>query len=629
MNDERKQRALYRLTLLMWLLLLSPASAQSPSTRIYIANDDHTDLMWSADVDTYSRAFVEMLDWHMKLCDKTGPNPSPYRNRFNCDGSYWLWCYEQAKTPAEFAALIGKIKEGSISAPLNTVVSCYGGQPLEAVLRGMYYAGRLERQHQLRFPLAVAMENQTLPLGLASLFAGSGAKYSWRGVCGCATKMDLKALTARPREIYWWTGSDGQKILMKWHSLVPPGNQRIGGYSEAFDPAAAIQFLDSDRDFLARYRKSNTTEAYRVRGAFGFGWDALDRKTGQAYLPDPKNYPKVDHFHEIAMKLSTPQRQVIVSNEIDFFEDFEREYGESLDRLSVTYGNEWDLYSASMSETTARVKRAVEKLRTAELLSALISLREPDFMKSRTEARHRAFIHLGLFWEHNWTADGPISRAQRAAWQESLANQIESYVESLQRDAMQRLGESIALPEGARRFFVLNPLGWRRSDVVDLAYPGPADVHVHDLSSGRDVPCQWIENSGGPRLRILAQDMPSAGYKVFEIRQGKGNAAIEEAAIVGGPKNNVLESPFLQLTIAEDGAIRSFIDKENRNRELAAKVNGLWINDFSIDSDHGEPLRVVHRGPVSVTVLARSRAPFLTPLPSLFTVTRSESISRM
>ena len=62
-------------------------------------------------------------------------------------------------------------------------------------------AGRLERRYNLRFPLATAMENQTLLLGLASLWAGSGARYTWRGVCGCASKISNKVLGQRPHEI--------------------------------------------------------------------------------------------------------------------------------------------------------------------------------------------------------------------------------------------------------------------------------------------------------------------------------------------------------------------------------------------------------------------------------------------
>ena len=592
------------------LIIFTPScvDAQEPANRIYIANDDHTDFMWTADAATYARVFVEMLDFHLALADGTADNPMPFRNRFNCDGSYWLWCYEQRKSPEEFARLVERIKDGSISAPLNTVVACYGAQPAEAVLRGLYYSGRLERKHGLQFPLAVAMENQTLPLGLTSLFAGSGAKYSWRGVCGCATKMKQKPFGDRTREIFWWTGHDGQRLLLKWHSLVPPGNKQIGGYSEAFDPVAAVKFLDSDRAFLARYRGANMKEPYHVRGAFGFGWDALDRKTGQPYPADPKNYPMVNHFHLIAKELSNNQRQVFVSNEVDFFEDFEKTHGDTLDSQSMTYGNEWDLYSASMSETSARVKRAVEKLRSAELLAALVSLKQPDFLTKHARARDLAFSNLGLYWEHNWTADGPISRAQRGAWQDQLANQIDAYVDTLQDDANGRLGSMIAKPANTIRFFVLNPLSWNRTDVADYPYAGPVDIHVRDVATGTDVPHQLVEEGAARFLRILAKDIPSAGYKVFEIQPGPGSGPTNDAAKISGNVGSTIENENVKLVIERDGAIRSLIDKANPNVELAANIGGLWLNDFAMNSSAGSPLRIVNRGPVSVTIVAQSQA---------------------
>ena len=242
---------------ILWLTLLALSIAAAPVAepkRIYIANDDHTDFMWTADADTYAKVFVEMLDWHLKLAKETATNAPPYRNRFNADGSYWLWNYEQRKTPAEFARLIERIKDGTISAPLNSVVSCYGGQPAEAVLRGMYYAGRLERRHGLRFPMAVAMEDQTLPLGLASLFAGSGAKYPWRGVCACANKLGNKVLGERPREIYWWTGHDGQRLLLKWYSVGP---HNVGTYLEVgASPLASIQYVETAPGFPEALRGS-------------------------------------------------------------------------------------------------------------------------------------------------------------------------------------------------------------------------------------------------------------------------------------------------------------------------------------------------------------------------------------
>ena len=385
---------------------------------------------------------------------------------------------------------------------MTTLVSCYGGQPAEAVLRGMYYAGRLERRFGLRFSLAVAMENQTLPLGLASLWSGSGARYSWRGVCACASRIPTTVHRRRPHEIYWYTGLDGGRILMKWHSLAPSGNKSIGGYAEAFDPVAAVEYLDANAEFLRRYRASGAAQPYSVRGAFGFGWDALDRKTGQPYQGNQKVYPLTEHFHIVAKKQTTAQRQVISSNEEDFFRDFESRYQDQLPTESVTYGNEWELYSASMAETSSRVRRSVEKLRPAELMATLVSLEEPDFLPGRETARDLAFTNLGLYWEHDWTADGPVPRSQRAAWQERLADEIEDYVDGLHADAAERLGTLIRQPEPAgQRFYVLNPLGWTRTDYADFAYQGAKDIHVRDVGTGNDVPHQFVRRDGVTLLR--------------------------------------------------------------------------------------------------------------------------------
>lgn len=165
---------LFTIAFALWVA--GPVAIAGEPTRIYLANDDHTDYMWTADAETYNTVFVDMLDYYLNLADDTMTNATPFQSRFNADGNHWLWQYERRKSPAEFERLIARVKDGHISAPLTTLVSCYGGQPVEAVLRGMYYSGRLERRFNLRFPLATAMENQTLPLGLASLWAGATMK---------------------------------------------------------------------------------------------------------------------------------------------------------------------------------------------------------------------------------------------------------------------------------------------------------------------------------------------------------------------------------------------------------------------------------------------------------------------
>ena len=373
----------------------------------------------------------------------------------------------------------------------------------------------------------------------------------------------------------------------------------IGTYLEASAPEKAIEYLDSNANFLSRYVDRSTGRPYDVRGAFGFGGDCLARKTGVPADPGiPKDagmqqgvigFPYTDHFHVIAKKQSNDKRQVFVSNVNDFFEDFEKTHGAALPTENVTYGNEWELYAASMAETSARVKRSVEKLRAAELMASLVSLKKPKFLQGRETARDLAFTDLGLYWEHDWTADGPVSRAYRAAWQELLASEIEYYVNSLHADAATQLGALIQKPDPkAQRFFVLNPLGWVRADYADYAYNGSKNIHVRDLSNGLDVPHQFVNFSGVKFLRVLASDVPSAGYKTFEILSGPGSAPTSAAAVVG-EGNAILENSRVRLVVDADGAIASFIDKTQPNAELASAIGGLKLNDFAANETNVVP----------------------------------------
>ncbi|MGQ0593853.1 MAG: Calx-beta domain-containing protein [Gammaproteobacteria bacterium] len=563
--------------LLAVALLASPVSSAAPK-RIYLALDDHTDYLWSGNEQQYQQAFLEMLDYYLDLADQTASDPPAYQSRFNTDGSFWIWTYEHNKTPAELDRLIDRIRSGHISVPLNALVSTYGAQPAEAVLRGMYYAGRLERRFGVRFPLVQAMENQTMPLGLGALWAGAGARYTWKGVCRCVTK--VPELSDRDHEIYRWAGLDGSSLLIKWNSLFA-NNRSIGGYAECRDPVAAVSFLDSDPGFLARW-------PYQVSGAFGHGWDDLKTLT--------------DEFPSVAQSQTNATRQVIVSNEADFFEDFEAAHGAGLPRVSLSFGNEWDTYSASMAEVTGRVRRAVEKLRSAESLATLVSLRDAAFLAGREAARDLAWMDIGLYWEHDWTADGPVPRAERAAWQRRIAGEIESYVGDLHADAASALGGLIQAPGGNLRFYAFNPLGWARTDMADLPYADPAPVHVVEVESGQEVPSQIVTVDGQRRLRVMARDVPSVGYKVYEVRPGAG-AAFPDAAVVAG---SVIENDLYRITLAGAGAITSLLDKRRQNRELVRSIAGRSVNDLGIGAG---TLAVENQGPVSVTLKAAAGTP--------------------
>lgn len=572
----KKQATDYR-TAFALFFLLAAATAFAQPKKIYIALDDHTDYVYALDEEEHRKIFLETLDYYLNLADTTANNPSEHQSRWNCDGSFWLWTYEKNKTPAEFDRLINRVRSGHISAPLNALVSTYGGQPAEAVLRGMYYPGTLERRFGLRFPLVAAVENATIPLGLGSLWAGAGAKYTWRGICGCATKTPYGA--NRP-DIYWWQGLDGSRVLMKWNYFYYYGDSSIGNYFECRVPAAAVNTVETNQNFLTNW-------PYNVIGIFGKGGD--DAKT------------LTDEFVTFAQTNSNANRQLIVSNQEDFFRDFEASYGANVQPHTASYGNEWDLLCASMAEVSASVKRAVEKLRGGEAIQTLVSLKNPGFLRDRVAERDQTWMNLGLYWEHDWTADGGI-REQRPGWQRKLATQITGFVDNLAKDSAAALGAMIPNPSEYKRFYAFNPLGWTRTDFADVPYAETDPVYVVDISTGLEAPSQIVTLDGQRYLRVLASDIPPVGYKVFELRPGAPGSFSEAASVSG----NVIENAFYRLTIGNNGAITSLIDKTRNEQEFAREINGRYINDLG---PSGGTLEIESVGPVSATVKITADAP--------------------
>lgn len=600
-------------TAIVALGILGSLSAQQK--RIYIGIDDHTDFMWTANEAGYDSAFVHMLDYYLDQIDLTQTNPDDFQARFNCDGSYWLQAYEKYRSPEQFERLISRIKSGHISVPLNALINCYGGMPTEAAIRGMYYAGQIERKHNLRFRMAGTMENNTLPLGMSSIWAGSGARYSWNGIGGYASQMSYEYRANRRNQLYNYIGLDGSGLIMKWYNYNEKTTSPLGSYAElrttmkSKDAITEIGSMIPRLDAMCDTISNDSKYPFNSVAAIGYGHDDLT-----TYLSP--------EFIQVAENGTTPTRKVRVSIAEDFFEDIQLNYPK-LPSESVTYGNEWDLYPASMNETTAKMRRATEKLRRAEALAVIASLpltppkegskksnvqedfNNPIYSEKLNNMRNKAWDSFGYYWEHDWTGDSKLAREERPAWQIKLQNNLTSYVDSLQNLSVRLLGSQIKKAENPR-FFVFNPLGWERDDVADFAWDDEFPVKVIDLQDEKEIASQFVTKSGKKYIRIFADNIPSVGYKVFEIRNEKPAEFPAEINVSG----ETISNSFYILRLSRSGAITGITDKLANNRQLVKFIEGRYLNDLgSGDVDSGKPIEVENTGPVSVTLKAVSDFP--------------------
>jgi alpha-mannosidase len=558
--------------------LAAPVLAQAPKKKhLYYANDTHTDVMWNGDEESYEKLVLEHTDFYFKLNKGFGNRPYPEQNKWNFDCAYWLWVLERRTSPEYFQSVIDQYKKGWFSVPYNFLLPTYGATPAEAVLRGMYYAGYVERKYGIKIEMAVCQENATIPLGVASLWRGTGARYSWKGVCNCATKTLSRG--RRPHEIYWYTGLDSSQIMMKWYSNMLGYSGDIGGYSEALEPRWAIEKLDT--------MCNKPHYPYHIAGAFGKGWDNKINMT----LDMP--YAVKD--------MSNEHRQVFVSNEVDFFHEFEDHYGKVLPKQTVSYGNEWDFLSSSLASVATRMRRAVEKLRVAEAMASVVAAHEPGALTNLDSLRDKSTLALSMYWLHGWTADGPISRDALAKWGKARVADVERYVDALHGQSLQWLGRQVKGNPAQQRFLVFNALNWARTDVADLAYTGPANIAVVSEASKKPVPFQLVQKDGQTYLRLLAERLPSVGYASFTIKQNQAPPA--KLAPAATLQNGRFENDFYALAVTPTGVITSLVDKR-QGREFARQVNGKFINDFGIAAS-GQ-MHLENDGPVSTTLLCQA-----------------------
>lgn len=580
------------ISVVLLMLLTGCLPLQAQLKKIYLANDDHTDYMWTGDEETYKKAFSEMLDYYIKLNDSTASLPYNLQSKWNCDGSYWVYNYKQTRSDAQFDKLIDQIKKGKITVPLNSMIVLMGAAPAEATLRDMYYAGSLKRKYGLELNIALYMEDQVLPLGLSSLWAGAGARYSWKGVCACATKVN--GLERQRPQMFWYKGLDDQKVLMKWYSVNPSMITKrkeyryaLGTYLEASNQGNAI--ID------CKALMNDPIYPYTISAAFGKGGDDLVTLT--------------DNFPKIAKEKSDSAFEVIVSNETDFFKDFEKQYGANLPAETISSGStEWGNSFASLAEVSASVKRSVEKLRTAEALYTMVALKDKRFAADLSEQKEKAWLACGMYFEHDWTADGPhITRKQRADWQRRTAAVFNGYVDTLYNRSLKKLGQLIGQKSNSgEAFFVFNPLSWTRTDYSDYLYNGNASIAVVDKTNQQEVPFQMIKKQGRQYLRILAENVPSLGYKTFAIkRKARASNFPDNISVT----DSTIENDWYKIKFTAQGVITSLTDKHN-NRECIKPFDKLYCNDLGSGiSNEGQKIQIENKGPVSATLTAFSYKP--------------------
>ncbi len=128
---------------------------------------------------------------------------------------------------------------------------------------------------------------------------------------------------------------------------------------------------------------------------------------------------------------------------------------------------------------------------------------------------------------------------------------------------------------------VYNPVSKARKDIVEakVNFPSgvPSAVKVYD-PKGNEVPSQLGAVDGNSATVLFLADMPSVGYKTYDVRPSGSPCTMSTGLRV---TNSTLENNYYKVVINSDGDIASVFDKVNNKELLSAPSRLELLNDSS------------------------------------------------
>ncbi len=501
-----------------------------PHTHVDIGYTDYQGKV----AETQANTLVEAADLIEKYPDF----------RFATDGSWNLQQLLETRSQAQRDRVLDLIRADKIGVPADYFNLLTGYASLETLYRSLYYSKSLSHEFGLPFDYATTTDVPSYTGAYPSVLASAGIKY-W-AVGGNQDRATVLAHEQwNEKSPFWWEGPDGEKVLF-WYSR---GYAQIGSVFGANPQNDAIYL--SLPIFLAPYDKPG----YKPDAALIYG--AQDENTD---------------LHPYLATFATSWNQAFAYPKLQYatFTDFlsyvDKNFGATLPTYKGDMGPYWEDGIGSDAFYAAEDRQNQSDALSSEIVSTVSHVFNPDAHPPREEMND-AWNNILQFAEHTWGAGRSISQpdsdesVKQLAVKDNFATQARFELDDIANRSMAQLAHEIHIP--ARTLVVFNGLNWKRDALVETDLN--KNEELYDLTTQERVPVDVLSDKENfVHVRFLARDLPSVGYKCFQIRALSGASAEPLAK----ETNPVIENKYYRIRVdPETGAVESIFDKQ-LDREL-------------------------------------------------------------
>ena len=513
---------------------------------LFVVPHEHLDIGFTDYPEKVAELHSESVDGVLDILKKVPDF------RWTLDGYWVAEKYLGARSPEKQREFVQALADGKIVLPPQYASQHTGTASLEGLFRSLYGSHAFAKEHGLTVGAAHITDVPSYSWSYASVLANSGVKYfvaasnSWRAPVLLQGRWNEKSP-------FYWEGPDGGRVLM-WYSRA---------YLQLATLFATPPRVAAIRDSLPVFLQAYSRPEYKASAAIIFGTQLENTALSKEQATIAGEWNQQYAWPHLAF-----------STFRDAMVEIEKPFEGQIPAYRGDFGPYWEDGFGSDSFSTAVHRQNQQRILTAEKLSSMPAVLNPDLRPERDLLRS-AWKNTLLYDEHTWTYVGATTQPEHEQTEKQL-----KLKESRAGEAKNEIDESIHRSWGQLESFlgpkdasiiVFNSLNWARSGAVPFDLQD--GIGLFDISSGDQVPVETVAvgkstplpgfGGGYRRVRFLAKDVPALGYKLYALRPTK-----QTEAGVRKLTGATFENQYYRVTVqAESGALCSVWDKE-LGREL-------------------------------------------------------------
>jgi hypothetical protein len=485
------------------------------------------------------------LDTVVEQCERTREFPGGSQYRWNVACFYIAERYLETRSEEQVERFLECIRRGEIEITGIFADMLTGLSHHEELARYCLAAKTFGAEHGVPVLSTMITDAPGYTWRFAQMLADSRVGYLSVG----ANLTRARGLYEGQRWPFWWEAPDGSRVLVYPHGGYAEGRQ-LGMGGEPVDALERIHGWVASRpagrkDVLVRC--------------------AMLAERADNARPSEEISDWVREWNE-----TYEQPRIVLTTATNFFQRFEKDYGDDLPVERGDWTGYWEDGAASSARETAFCREAQADLFDAEgLWTALEILGAAEAPAERIE---KTLEKVLLYDEHTWGAAQSISQPGAETvidqWEVKGGYARDGREESrlLLDEALGILGSQMDVPRGDC-IVVYNGLSWLRSGWVGPV-EGVEGRTLVDMTTGEAVPVS-------PASRFFAENVPSHGYRCYRVEEASRSFEEQPA---GGP--SIDKEPALALWSVLGGAGRLILAETATDGVLSDPEHEFGFGDL-------------------------------------------------